>query len=462
MRYVMFVMLSAQLGLLLTMMVLWRGGEGRSARVEGQRCRFSLVESIPQGLTYPHDAPRHTTTFDAWMDLLEQANHSIDLGVFYWTLTSEDVKPNSSFPSADQGEAVLKKMLEVGQRPGLRMRIAQNAATPMQPQRDSAALQRAGAAEVHDVDMAGLFGGVLHTKLWTADRQALYLGSANMDFRSLTQVKELGVVVRGCSTLAQDAGKVLAQYRYLAQHGLPQRWPQRYRTDINRRRPASLLLNGHAATVFLSSSPPPVSPAGRTDDVTAIVAVIDDAAVSVDVAVMDYYPRSLYSKDVSFWPVFDNALRRAAVERGVRVRVLASHWSSTRPDLVRWLRSLAAISQHASLANSSLADEALGWGPRVHVEAKMFVVPAFTPEQKDIPFGRVNHNKYMVTDRVAYIGTSNWSEDYFTNTGGVGLVVNETLTQASESAQGSSLRTQLQAVFDRDWNSEYALPLDKF
>ena len=37
-------------------------------------------------------------------------------------------------------------------------------------------------------------------------------------------------------------------------------------------------------------------------------------------------------------------------------------------------------------------------------QQKLFVVPKYTDEQRDIPFGRVNHNKYMVTDRVAYIG----------------------------------------------------------
>jgi len=35
---------------------------------------------------------------------------------------------------------------------------------------------------------------------------------------------------------------------------------------------------------------------------------------------------------------------------------------------------------------------------------KLFVVPSFTPFQAKIPYGRVNHNKYMVTDKVAYIG----------------------------------------------------------
>lgn len=39
----------------------------------------------------------------------------------------------------------------------------------------------------------------------------------------------------------------------------------------------------------------------------------------------------------------------------------------------------------------------------VHLLQRLFVVPA-SPKQKEIPFARVNHNKYMVTDRIAYIG----------------------------------------------------------
>lgn len=35
---------------------------------------------------------------------------------------------------------------------------------------------------------------------------------------------------------------------------------------------------------------------------------------------------------------------------------------------------------------------------------KIFTVPS-TAEQRKIPFARVNHAKYMVTDRVVYIGT---------------------------------------------------------
>lgn len=33
---------------------------------------------------------------------------------------------------------------------------------------------------------------------------------------------------------------------------------------------------------------------------------------------------------------------------------------------------------------------------------KLYIVPV--GNQTDIPYSRVNHNKYMVTDKVAYVG----------------------------------------------------------
>lgn len=36
--------------------------------------------------------------------------------------------------------------------------------------------------------MRELTTGVLHTKFWIVDKKHIYIGSANMDWRSLTQV----------------------------------------------------------------------------------------------------------------------------------------------------------------------------------------------------------------------------------------------------------------------------------
>lgn len=78
-------------------------------------------------------------------------------------------------------------------------------------------------------------------------------------------------------------------------------------------------------------------------------------------------------------------------------------------------------------------------------------------DQAKIPYARVNHNKYMVTDNTAFIGTSNWSGDYFIDTAGVSFVLHDPVFDRNQSE--ATLRSELQAVFERDWNSSYAFPL---
>uniref|UniRef100_A0A8C0ATZ8 PLD phosphodiesterase domain-containing protein n=1 Tax=Buteo japonicus TaxID=224669 RepID=A0A8C0ATZ8_9AVES len=85
------------------------------------------------------------------------------------------------------------------------------------------------------------------------------------------------------------------------------------------------------------------------------------------------------------------------------------------------------------------------------------MVPA-SAVQAQIPYAWVNRNKYTVTEKVAYIGTSNWSGDYFVRMAGSALVVNQTVSQTSAStAAGTSIiREQLQVVFEWDWSSQYS------
>lgn len=53
-----------------------------------------------------------------------------------------------------------------------------------------------------------------------------------------------------------------------------------------------------------------------------------------------------------------------------------------------------------------------------------------------------------------FSGTSNWSAEYFLNTAGVGLVI-------SQHSPHNVLQSQLGSLFDRDWNSEFAVALAK-
>ncbi|CAG5893922.1 unnamed protein product [Menidia menidia] len=393
-----------------------------------------LVESIPEGLQF-NSSSSHPSIFQAWMGLMGGARSSLDIASFYWTLTNEDTKTHE--PSAQQGEAVLQRLAQLSGK--VSVRIAVNTPQGKQPTDDLQLLSRAGA-DIRTVNMRELTSGVLHTKFWVVDKKHLYIGSANMDWRSLTQVKELGVVVRDCGCLAADLLKIFEAYWLLGAGGaVPSPWPAAFSTPYNQDSPMQLRLNGTPAAAYLSSSPPALCAAGRTPDLQAVLGVVADAQSFIYIAVMNYLPTMEFSHPKRYWADIDTQLRRAAYERRVRVRLLVSCWAQTQPAMLPFLRSLAAVQDAAS---------------RLDIQVRLFVVPS-TPQQKEIPFARVNHNKYMVTDRVAYVGTSNWSGDYFERTAGSALVVNQ--TAASQVAP--TLQAQLQAVFERDWDSAYSSPL---
>ncbi|XP_030424157.1 phospholipase D3-like isoform X3 [Gopherus evgoodei] len=412
---------------------LWREPDEECS----SQCSLVLVESIPVGLDYNHSSPRHLPIFQAWMDLLDAANRSVDIAAFYFTLRDSDMKEEE--PSSWQGRQVLEKLQDLPSR-GVKLNIAVN--SPQKSDRDTEELASKGA-DIKYVELERLTGGIVHTKFWVVDGKHVYIGSANMDWRSLTQVKELGAVLYNCSCVAGDLHRIFAMYRALGGQGasLPTMWPAYVSAKSSLSHPLKLQLNGSSAELYLSSSPPALCSTGRTPDLTAIVSTIQDAQAFVYISVMDYVPQCTFCQPKRFWPVIDDALRAAACNRHVKVRLLISCWQHSDQSMFLFLESLSVLSQ-----------EPLG----CPIEVKLFVVSK-SVEQKRIPFSRVNHNKYMVTDRLAYIGTSNWSEDYFTNTAGVGLIISQ--SEAAPGVTQLTLREQLEAVFHRDWSSSYSQPL---
>ena len=77
-------------------------------------------------------------------------------------------------------------------------------------------------------------GGVLHSKLLVADRKHFYLGSANLSDRGLTKTKEMGIFVRNCPSLADDAAKLFDVYWEMGGlQKIPKKWPSSFRYNVN-------------------------------------------------------------------------------------------------------------------------------------------------------------------------------------------------------------------------------------
>ncbi|XP_054289745.1 5'-3' exonuclease PLD3-like [Macrosteles quadrilineatus] len=395
------------------------------------QCKFSLVESIPDGMSYRNGSTPFPSTFSVWSDLLAKATSTVEIASYYWTLTNGT---RGQFPTAGEGQKIFDELLLAGTERKLKVKIAQNFPSKSEPNTETEVLVKKKAAEVRSLNFPRLVGsGILHTKLWLVDRQHAYIGSANTDWRSLTEVKEMGIYISDCPCIADDVGKLFDVYWMMGADGaqVPAKWPKSLSTVYNKDSPMNLSSNG---LIYLSSSPPQFCPDGRTSDGDAITSVIAKANKFVYIAVMDYFPLYIYTSKAKYWGVIDNALRDVAIDQSVEVRLLISWWKHSRKEMKLFL--------------ASLSDLTGAYGAKISV--KLFVVPE-TAEQSKIPFARVNHNKYMVTDTTAYIGTSNWSGDYFVSTGGVGVVI-EGDTQ---------LRKQLEDVFLRDWNSEFAYDLPR-
>nr|ANY30958.1 PLD-Ls protein [Loxosceles similis] len=408
-------------------------------------CTITLVESIPENLTFAEGEPTHLSVFESWSQLIALSERSIDIATFYSTLKGQDIQPGDPDPSSWQGDKIFSDLMKAGTERGIRIRIVQSQPDDRQPDFDTKELEVKGAAKVRNLDFKKMLGsGVLHTKMFLIDKKHFYIGSANMDWRSLTQVKELGVVIYNCSCLAQDLFKIFEVYWRLGVPNpyIPPEWPNELQTAINKDNPVTVTMNSSVVLAYISSSPPQICPKGRTTDIDSILDVIYKAETFVYIAVMDYFPTSLYMEKEHYWPIIDDALRKVTVVKRLQVRLLASYWNHTRAAMIPYLNSLNAL-------NSDLFD----------IEVKLFIVPTYTEAQSKIPFSRVNHNKYMVTDNAAYVGTSNWAEDYFTNTGGVGIVFRNTV---SNSTDGNLIREQIEDVFKRDWASEYAHSLASF
>lgn len=402
------------------------------------QCSMALVESIPLYLRYEENATFGIPLEQVWKDLISIASHRVEVVSFYWTLTGEDINVNSSTDTP--GRDILEALGELPSR-NVSVLVVTSVPTVKTNSTDLKILKQKGV-QARSVEFGRLTTGVLHTKFWIVDMKHVFIGSANMDWRALTQVKELGMVVYNCSSLAMDLHKIFESYWVMGKpnSSLPQPWPAKYSTNINKQHPLLVKEDNISSSLYIAGSPPSFCPPSRTQDLEAILSTISEADKFVDIAVMEYFPTTRFEKSQKYWPFIDDAIKMAAFERKVKIRMLISCGRDSDPAMLPFLQSLASMDYPLH---------------HISIQIKLYIVPV--GNQSGIPYTRVNHNKYMVTDKVAYIGTSNWVGDYFLTTAGVSLVISHSTPHSAWNNR--TLHHQLKTVFNRDWHSDFAVHL---
>uniref|UniRef100_A0A8D2J7G6 Phospholipase D family member 5 n=1 Tax=Varanus komodoensis TaxID=61221 RepID=A0A8D2J7G6_VARKO len=404
--------------------------DGLSEKNCQNNCRVALVENIPEGINYSDSAPSYLSLFQGWMNLLNMAKKSVDIVSSQWDLSH-------SHPSACQGQHLFEKLQDL---------LSQNVEIKLVSDilhKDSKLLNDLGkkGAEVMYINLTAYNDGHLQSSFWIVDKQHVYLGSASLEWSSLGQMKELGVIVYNCSCLVLDLQRTFALYSSLkSKSKVPPVWSKRLYAVYGTENKLILKLNETKSQVFVSNSPKLLCPKDRVLDIDAIYSVIDDAQQFVYIAVMDYLPITNVTNEPRYWPYLDGKIREALILRNIKVRLLISFSKETNPLTFNFVSSLKAICTEVSGCS---------------LKVKFFDLEeenaCFLKEQKNSSALKLNRNKYVVTDRAAYIGNFDWVGTYFNQNAGAGLVINQ-----DGAGNKTSIIKQLKAVFDRDWYSHYA------
>lgn len=205
---------------------------------------MALVESIPEHMQYKGNVTFGIPLERVWNDLIAAATDQVDVVSFYWTLTGEDIGVNSSsdvpvsyqlrwiampltvaknippnlccmvslagkeHPERTRRLAIQERDCPSGGQHSRRQyklhrfrdlktkrfvdtgHFVKAAERSRQRSLNSCLFCLPAGVHVRKVNFGRLTNGVLHTKFWIVDRRHVFIGSANMDWRALTQVNE--------------------------------------------------------------------------------------------------------------------------------------------------------------------------------------------------------------------------------------------------------------------------------
>ncbi|XP_061084501.1 inactive phospholipase D5-like [Conger conger] len=388
-------------------------------------CQIVLVETIPEDVSFPENGTVHLPLSAGLHALLDQAGRSVEIVSPEWALSSTD-------PEARQARQLFQRLQGLRSR-GISLKVASD-------RLDSAELRKLSdhGAEVRYLNMTALTRGRFRSSFWVVDRRHMYIGSGSMDWRSLSKVKEVGVIISNCSCLVLDLHRIFSLYWQLQYKDfVPSIWSKRLSALYNKEKILTLSFNNsRKAKAYMSSSPDVFCPKDRTRDIDAIFRIIQDARRFIYISVTDYLP--LVNRNPQrYWSRIDGVLREALILRGIKVKLLFSCWRQTHPLTFNFVWSLKSLCM--GMTNCSL-------------EAKFFSLR----DQKNGTFHSINHNKFMVTDTAVYMGSLDWLGNEFVYNAGVGLVLRQAEGQED---QGATVLGQVKALFERDWFSRYAKSL---
>ncbi len=396
---------------------------------------IELVETWP--LETELQEPEFVETAALWLDMFRNAEQRIEIAAFY----GASAEGSAMEPILDALESAVSR--------GVRVRLLIDAKFYVGQPEVADRLAAAGI-DVRSLDLSGL-GGVMHAKYFVVDGRAAYIGSANFDWRSLAHIHELGVHLREPALIAAieaiwnadwadsrplEAIPAIPAIPVISEKSSNP--PPETCADCAELKkstppppalapfagitPVSTHYAGSEHLIAIVASPRDRLPDPAIWDLPRLLGLIAGARQRIQIQLLSY---ALVGFDGTRFEGIDRALR-AAAERGVIVELLVADWNK-RPPALADLQGLQRV-------------------PGISV--RMATIP---PARSGfIPFARVIHSKLMIVDgRFSWVGSSNFSGDYFFNSRNLGVIVD-----------GAAFAADVGRVFANVWGSTYAYDLD--
>jgi phosphatidylserine/phosphatidylglycerophosphate/cardiolipin synthase-like enzyme len=360
---------------------------------------LELVYSYPDGSSLSEPDLRQAK--DVWPEMFDQAQKSIDIEHFYLT------------PHSGESLDLTLAALERAAKRGVKIRVILEKQFDWNSVDGVNYLLAIPHLQLKIVDWTKLTGkGIVHAKFFTVDGRLAYIGSQNLDWRSLTHNHELG--------LAIDDSAAVMQTQSLFDHD----WRIAGSSTTVPVDQDSRPTHDRDARLTIVASPWAYNPTGVGDSESELIRLIRGAKKEIFIQNLKYVPVSS-KKTLRYYGAIDSALRDALV-RKVQIRLLVSDWSTEEPG-IKGLQSLSIMPG---------------------MDARIITIPqaAVGP----IPFARVAHSKYAVIDgKTVWLGTSNWVGGYLDDSRNIEVIVKD-----------SNLAKRISELHDHLWQSAYTEKID--
>lgn len=418
------------------LMCLWPlGALAIYKQAKDEYCRVELVETVPETMISraPFGSSMPLSTSEALVDLINGAKSEIKIVTPFIALGLEEApiattrgqKVINALINASYRDVKIeivtdyKEQLKFGNVANLRVLTSIATVISMSLPDDRASMQ---------------------SRFILIDNKQMYLGSAGLEWVALSKTKQFGLKIENCTPLVSEFNQIFSNYVEVGRGLRSSIKPSDTQHSANVDRSLMLKLSKDARNLYrvrigesglVSNSEKP-----RAKDLDNLISVIDRAQTFIYVSMSSYNPYDQVAN--KYWPVLENALKRAVVDRGVKVKLLFADNSNLKYDpndlnpRYDVYRSLNRI-QSPSMRGGSIM-------------VRIFKIP----NQHELYRYNSKRDNYVLTESALYLSSSDWNEADYESNVNVGLVIERSKNTPS---RGATFLETMVHLFDRDYFS---------